>query len=57
LSSAAEFGNDKGTSCGQSLQPGSEVRHLADHPALLRGTNADQIANHDQPAGDAKPHT
>ena len=42
--------------CGQRLQPGGEVRRLADDPALLRRARADQIADHDEPAGDAEPH-
>src|SRR5215831_4837584 len=29
---------------------------LADHPALLGGTLADQIADHGEPGGDAEPH-
>ena len=41
---------------GQRLQPGGKVRRLADDPALLCGTLADQIADHDEPAGDAEPH-
>ena len=41
---------------GQGLQPGGEVRRLADDPALLCGTLADQIADHGEPGGDAEPH-
>jgi hypothetical protein len=41
---------------GQRLHPGSEVRRLADHSALLRRAHADQIADHDEAAGDAEPH-
>ena len=41
---------------GKRLQPGGEVRRLADDRVLLRGTLADQIADHDQPGGDADPH-
>jgi hypothetical protein len=50
------LGNDHRARCGQRLQPGSEVRRLADHAALLRGARADQIPDHDEPAGDAEPH-
>ena len=41
---------------GQRLQPGGEVRGLADHSAFLRRTRADQISDHNEAAGDAKPH-
>ena len=41
---------------GQRLEPGGEVRGLADHPALLRGTCADQIADDNQSAGNAEPN-
>ena len=41
---------------GQSLQPGGEVRGFADQPALLRGTGADQVADHYEATGDAEPH-
>jgi hypothetical protein len=33
-----------------------EVRHLADHPALLGRAGADQVADYDEAAGDAEPH-
>ena len=42
---------------GQRLQSGGEVRRLANHPALLRRPYADKIADHDDAAGDAEPHT
>ena len=38
------------------LQPGGEVRGLADDPALLRGALADQVADHGEPGGDAEPN-
>ena len=38
---------------GQRLQPGGQVRRLADHRLLLGGTRADQVADHDKPGGDA----
>src|SRR5262245_55099993 len=38
---ARALGNDERVGLGQSLQPGGEVRRLADDPALLRGTGAD----------------
>ena len=39
----------------QRLQPGGEVRGLADHRLLAGGTFADQFADHDQAGGDADP--
>jgi hypothetical protein len=42
---------------GQGLQPSGKVRRLADDTALLRCALADQIADHGEPGGDAKPHT
>ncbi len=48
--------NDECARLGHCLQPGGKVRRLADDPALLRGTGADQVANHDKAAGDTKPH-
>ncbi len=53
---ARRFGDDQRVRHGQALQPGGEVRGLADHPALLRRPSADQIADHGEPAGDAQPH-
>jgi hypothetical protein len=46
------------TTChlGQRLQAGSKIRHFAYGTALLRRTGTDQIADHDQSAGDAEPH-
>jgi hypothetical protein len=40
----------------QCLQPRREVRCLADHRLLLRGTFADQIADNYQTGGDPDPH-
>ena len=53
---ARRFGDDQRVRRGQRLQPGGEVRRLADDPALLRRTLADQIADHGEPGGDAEPH-
>ena len=53
---ARALGDDERVRRGQRLQPGGEVRRLADDPALLRRTRADQIADHDEPGGDAEPH-
>ena len=55
--SARALGNDERVRWGQRLQPGSEVRRLTHNPAFLRGSRADQIADHDQAAGDAQMHT
>ncbi len=41
---------------GQSLQSCGQVRRLADHRLLLRGALANQIADHDEPGGDADAH-
>ena len=40
---------------GKRLQAGSEVRRLADHRLLLRGSLADQVADHDEAGRDADP--
>jgi hypothetical protein len=50
------LGDDERARLGHRLQAGSEVRGLADNPALLCGARADQVADHDQPAGDAEPN-
>ena len=50
---ARAVGDDDGTRLGQSLQARREVRRLADDRLLLRGTRADQVADHDKPGGDA----
>ena len=49
------LGDHDAARLGQRLQPGREVRRLADHRLLLRRTLADQIADHDEPGGDADP--
>jgi len=54
---AGRFADDQRVRRSQTLQPGGEVRRLADDAALLCGTLADQIANHGEPGGDAEPHT
>jgi len=41
---------------GQSLQARGQVRRLADHRLLLRGAFANQVADHDEPGGDADPN-
>src|SRR5262245_31935064 len=41
---------------GDRLQAGREVRRLADDPALLRRTLADQVADDDEAARDAEAH-
>ena len=53
---AGRFGDDQCVRHGQTLQPGGEVRGLADDPALLRCALTDQIADHGEPGGDAEPH-
>ena len=53
---ARRFANDQRIRHGKRLQPGGEVRRLADDPALLCGTLADQIADHGEPGGDTEPH-
>ena len=53
---ARRFGDDERVRHGERLQPGGEVRGLADDPALLRRALADQIADHGEPGGDAEPH-
>ena len=43
---ARRFANDQRVPRSQGLQPGGEVRRLADDAALLAGALADQIADH-----------
>ena len=50
---ARALGDDHGVRLGQGLQARREVRRLADDAALLRRALADQVADHDQPGGDA----
>jgi len=50
------LGDDERARLGHRLQAGGDVRGLADNPTLLRGARADQVADHDQPAGDAEPN-
>ena len=47
------LGDDDGVRLGNALQACREVRRLADDAALLRLTRSDQIADHDQPGGNA----
>lgn len=37
------------------MEAGGEVRRFTDDTALLRFARADQIANHDEPRGNADP--
>ena len=53
---ARRFADDQRIGCGQRLQPGGEVRRLADDAALLCRALADQIADHGEAGGDAEPH-
>ena len=46
-------GDDDLVRLGQGLQAGGEVRRFADDRLLLRRALADQIADDDQPGGDA----
>jgi hypothetical protein len=46
-------GDDDSIRLGQGLQPGGEVRRLADDRLLLRRSRANQIADDHQPCGDA----
>ena len=47
------FGDDHRVRLGDALQARREVRRLADDAVLLRRTRADQVADDDQPGGDA----
>ena len=38
------------------MQPGGQVRRLADHLLLLGSSVADEVADHDKPGGDADAH-
>ena len=40
---------------GQGLEPGGQVRGLADDRLLLRGAAAEQVAHHHEPGRDADP--
>ena len=40
---------------GQRLETRRQIRRLADHSLLLGRALADQLADHDQPGGDADP--
>ena len=53
---ARALGNHDGVGLGQRLQPGREVRRLADDRLLLRRAGADQVADDHQPGGDADAH-
>jgi hypothetical protein len=50
---ARALGNDDGIWLRHRLQPCGEIGGLADDCVLLRRTGADQIANNDEPRGDA----
>ena len=45
--------DDHGVRLGQGLQARRQVWRLADDAALLRVLRSDQVADHDQPGGDA----
>ena len=47
------LGDDDRVRLGNALQARREVRRLADDAALLRLTRSDQIADDDQPGGNA----
>jgi hypothetical protein len=53
---ARRIANNQRVRGGQALQSGGEVGRLANDPALLCGTLADQIADHGKPSGDAETH-
>jgi hypothetical protein len=53
VEAGARVGDDDRARIGECLQPGGEVRRLADHRLFLRRALADQIADHHQPGGDA----
>src|SRR5215467_11158805 len=50
------IGDDERVWLRECLQPGGKVGRLANDPALLRRPRADQIADHDEPTGDAEPN-
>ncbi len=50
------IGDDDLVRFGEALQAGRQVRRLADHRLLLRGAGANEIADHDEPGGDADAH-
>ena len=47
------LGDDDRVRLGDALQARREVRRLADDAALLRLARSDQVADHDQPGGNA----
>ena len=47
------LGDDNHVRLGDALQARREVRRLADDAALLRLARSDQVADHDQPGGNA----
>jgi len=54
---AGALGNNERARLGQHLQPGRQVRRLADDPAFLRRAGTDQVADDDEPAGNPEPHS
>ena len=50
---AGRLGDDHRARLGRTLQPRREIGRVADHRLLLRRAFADEIADHDQPGGDA----
>jgi hypothetical protein len=53
---ARRLSDDERVRHGHGLQPGGEVRRLADNATLLCRTLANQVANYGEPGGDAEPH-
>ena len=49
-------GDDDRVRLGQRLQARRQVRRLADDRLLLGGARADEVADHDEPSGDADAH-
>ena len=49
------IGDDERARLGKSLQPGRKVGCLPDDATLLRRTGSNQIADHDEAAGDPEP--
>lgn len=49
-------GDDDGVGSGERLQARGEIGRLADYRLLLRRPGAEQVADDDEPGGDAEPH-
>ena len=50
------LGSNEHARLGQRLQAGGKVWRLPDNAAFLRRTRTDQIADHDEPGGNADPY-